>query len=149
MIQREGIEAVAVCLLHAYINPAHELRIREVLQAACPGLSVALSHEIAREWREYERASSAVLNAYVAPRVERYLSNLEAELAQRAVPAQSSTSCSATAVSRPLLAHASSRFRRFSPVRSAGRSAGAARSRQTGRPNLLCVDMGGTSFDLA
>src|SRR5581483_4192569 len=53
-VRREGIEAVAVCLVHAYVNPEHELRVREVLERECPGLSVTLSHEIAREWREYE-----------------------------------------------------------------------------------------------
>ena len=79
-IKAEGVEAVAVCLVHAFTNPEHELRVRELLERECPGLSVTLSHEIAREWREYERASSAVLNAYIAPRVERYLGTLEGEL---------------------------------------------------------------------
>ena len=79
-IRRERIEAVAACLVHAYVNPEHELKVRETLEHACPGLSVSLSHEIAREWREYERASTAVLNAYVAPRVEGYLRKLEDEL---------------------------------------------------------------------
>jgi len=50
-IQREGVEAVAVCLLHSYVNPEHELRVEEILREGCPGLSVTLSHEIAREWR--------------------------------------------------------------------------------------------------
>jgi N-methylhydantoinase A len=86
-IRAEGIEAVAVCLVHAFTNPEHELRVRELLERECPGLSVTLSHEIAREWREYERASSAVLNAYIAPRVERYLGTLEGELGTRGIPA--------------------------------------------------------------
>ncbi len=55
-IGAEGVEAVAVCLVHSYVNPAHELQVREILRRECPGLSVTLSHEIAREWREYERA---------------------------------------------------------------------------------------------
>src|SRR5207247_272967 len=86
-VKREGIEAVAVCLVHSYTNPEHELLARELLERQCPGLSVTLSHEIAREWREYERASTAVLNAYVAPRVEGYLRNLENELTGRGVDA--------------------------------------------------------------
>ena len=65
-IQREGITSVAICFLHAYVNPEHEVRARELLDAA-PDVSVTVSHEIAREWREYERASSAVMNAYIAP----------------------------------------------------------------------------------
>ena len=79
-IRAEGVTAVAVCLLHAYVNPEHELRVRVVLLRECPGLNVTLSHEIAREWREYERASSAVLNAYIAPKVGGYLESLEREL---------------------------------------------------------------------
>src|SRR5262249_2487537 len=80
MIRRQEIGAVAGCFLHSYLNPAHELGAREVLLKSLPELSVTLSHEVAREWREYERASSAVLNAYIAPIVERYLARLEAEL---------------------------------------------------------------------
>ena len=79
-ISEEDVEAVAVCLLHAYVNPVHELELRDLLRAEFPELSITLSHEIAREWREYERASSATLNAYIAPRVERYLGTLEHEL---------------------------------------------------------------------
>ena len=87
-VRRDGIEAVAVCLVHSYVNPEHELRVRDELERECPGLSVTLSHEIAREWREYERASTAVMNAYVAPRVEDYLRNLESGLVELAVPAK-------------------------------------------------------------
>ena len=79
-VRSEGINAVAVCLLHSYAYPEHELEAREILTAALPGVSISLSHEIAREWREYERASSAVMNAYVAPVVERYLSSLQEQL---------------------------------------------------------------------
>src|SRR2546430_7623719 len=78
-IVEEHIKAVAVCFVHAYINPTHELAARRILKEALPDLSITLSHEVAREWREYERASSAVLNAYIAPIVERYLGSLESE----------------------------------------------------------------------
>jgi N-methylhydantoinase A len=147
-VRREGIEAVAVCLVHSYTNPAHELLAREVLERECPGLSVTLSHEIAREWREYERASTAVLNAYVAPRVEGYLGKLEDELAARGVrPAlnvmqsNGGITTSAKARQQPIQTLLSG------PV--GGTIGGAALSRATGRSNLLCVDMGGTSFDLS
>ena len=147
-VRKEGIEAVAVCLLHAYVNPEHELRAREVLQRECPGLSVTLSHEIAREWREYERASTAVLNAYVAPRVEGYLRNLEDELHGRGVGATLHVMQSNGGITTAAKA-------RREPVQTllsgpvGGTIGGAALSRATGRPNLLCVDMGGTSFDLS
>jgi N-methylhydantoinase A len=71
------IEAVAVCLLHAYANPEHERRIGEILRAADPKLFVTLSHEIVREYREYERTSTTALNAFVGPRVQTYLRRLE------------------------------------------------------------------------
>jgi N-methylhydantoinase A len=72
-----GVEAVAVCLLHAYANPEHERRIGEILRAVAPELFVTLSHEIVREYREYERTSTTALNAFVGPRVQRYLRRLE------------------------------------------------------------------------
>jgi len=147
-VRRDGIEAVAVCLVHSYVNPEHELSVRHALERACPGLSVTLSHEIAREWREYERASTAVLNAYVAPRVEDYLRNLEDGLRDLDVPAtlhvmQSNGGITTAAKARrqPIQTLLSG------PV--GGTIGGAALSRVTGRPNLLCVDMGGTSFDLS
>ncbi len=78
--QVNGIEAVAVCLLHAYANPAHEQRVGALLRAAYPDLFITLSHEILREFREYERTSTTVLNAYVGPPVQRYLKNLSDHL---------------------------------------------------------------------
>ncbi|HVV57338.1 MAG TPA: hydantoinase/oxoprolinase family protein [Gaiellaceae bacterium] len=147
-IQAEGIAAVAVCLVHSYVNPEHELRVRDALVRACPDLSVTLSHEIAREWREYERSSSAVLNAYIAPPVERYLDALQKELDERDVSptlyvmqSNGGVTTARTARDQPIQTLLSG------PV--GGTIGGAALARATGRPNLLCVDMGGTSFDLS
>ncbi|MBL0422701.1 hydantoinase/oxoprolinase family protein [Ramlibacter sp. AW1] len=78
-----GIGAVAVCFLHAYANPAHEIAAGRILREAYPGLFVTLSHEILREFREYERTSTTVLNAYVGPRVARYLRTLESHLGEQ------------------------------------------------------------------
>ena len=72
-----GVEAVAVCFLHSYANPAHEIAAGETLRRNAPSLFVTLSHEILREFREYERTSTTVLNAYVGPRVARYLGRFE------------------------------------------------------------------------
>jgi N-methylhydantoinase A len=147
-IRQEAIEAVAVCLVHSFTNPEHELRVREILERECPSLSVTLSHEIAREWREYERASSAVLNAYVAPRVERYLQTLEEELGRRRVGATLYVMQSNGGIT-------TARKAREQPIQTllsgpvGGTIGGAALSRMTERPNLLCIDMGGTSFDLS
>src|SRR6476660_6068158 len=73
----EDSEVQAVCFLHAYANPAHERRVGQILRAAHPGLFVTLSHEIVREYREYERTSTTAINAFVGPRVQGYLRRLE------------------------------------------------------------------------
>jgi N-methylhydantoinase A len=145
-IQTEDISSVAVCFLHSYVNPEHELRAREILKERIRGLSVSLSHEVAREWREYERTSSAVINAYIAPTVERYLESLEGQLEERRVGArlhvmQSNGGVMTASAARQL------------PIQTllsgpvGGTIGGGALSEALGRPNLLCVDMGGTSFD--
>jgi len=75
-----GIEAIAVMFLNSYRVPDHELRCAELLRKALPDIQVCASADITREWREYERASTAVLNAYAQPIVARYLANLEERL---------------------------------------------------------------------
>ena len=72
----EGVQAVAVCLLHAYADPSHEQAVIERVRELWPEVSAVASHQITREWREYERTSTAVLSAYVQPVAERYLSRL-------------------------------------------------------------------------
>jgi N-methylhydantoinase A len=72
-----GIEAVAICFLHSYANPAHEIAAAAVLRRQCPAIFVTASHEILREFREYERTSTTALNAFVGPRVKEYVGNLE------------------------------------------------------------------------
>lgn len=157
-IQAEDIKAVAICFLHAYVNPEHELQARKLLQelvgtgaersgdGARPGLSISLSHEIAREWRDYERSSSAVLNAYVAPIVERYLSSLESQVRERGLRStlyvmQSNGGVMTAAAARSLP------IQTFLSGPVGGTIGGQALSQALKRPNLLCVDMGGTSFD--
>jgi N-methylhydantoinase A len=72
-----GVEAVAICFLHSYANPTHEVAVGTALRRHFPALFVTLSHEILREFREYERTSTTVLNAFVGPRVSRYLGRFE------------------------------------------------------------------------
>jgi N-methylhydantoinase A len=145
-IEREGITSVAVCLLHAYRNPAHELRIRELLLERLPDLWISLSHEIAPEWREYERSSTTALNAYIAPRVDRYLRSLTARLRDDGFGSelhimQSSGGVTTADVARrrPVQALLSG------PV--GGTVGGVRLAQELDRPNLMCIDMGGTSFD--
>src|SRR6266496_3470673 len=75
-IEGSGIEAAAVCFLHAWANPAHERRAAELLGELLPGIEIVASHEVSGQWREYERTSTAVLSAYVKPVVARYLAAL-------------------------------------------------------------------------
>jgi len=147
-VRSEGITAVAVCFVHAYAYPQHELRAREVLQAALPGVSITLSHEIAREWREYERASSAVMNAYIAPIVERYLVSLEEKVRAEGVDVTLHVMQSSGGVMTVDAARRQPVYTLLSgPV---GGTVGCiALSEVTGRPNLIGVDMGGTSFDVS
>lgn len=79
----EGIEAVAICLIHAYANPAHEQAVFDELKRLWPKVTAVASHHITREWREYERSSTTVLSAYVQPAAERYLERLEGGLKAR------------------------------------------------------------------
>ena len=74
----DGVEAIAVCFLFAYANPAHEQAAAEIIRAIAPDLYVSLSSEVNPEWREYERTASTVANAYIGPPVSRYLHELEA-----------------------------------------------------------------------
>ncbi len=145
----EGFGAVAVCFLFSYLNPEHELRAREIL---CTELgddaAVSLSHEVAREWREYERTSSAVLEAYTAPVVRRYLSRLETELGERGLNVPLHVMQSSGGI-------VTAEFARERPLQTllsgpvGGTMGGVALARMLGRPNLICVDMGGTSFDVS
>jgi N-methylhydantoinase A len=81
-----GVEAVAICLLHAYANERHEALAVEAVRALWPGISIVPSHVVSREWREYERTSTTVLSAYVHPIARRYLGRMTDELKLRGVP---------------------------------------------------------------
>jgi N-methylhydantoinase A len=88
ILRREEVESVAVCLLHAYVNPEHEQRVGAILAEELPGVPVSLSAEVAPEFREYLRASTTVINAVIRPVVERYLERIESRLADAGVQAK-------------------------------------------------------------
>lgn len=147
-LQAAKPEAIAIGLLHAYVNPAHELALREAVQAALPGIPVSLSSEISPEIREYERLSTTVLNAVLMPVVKTYLEKLEARLGEggfspRVFLVQSNGGmCSlARAAAQP------ARLLLSGP--SGGALAAERLSRRLHRPNLVAIDMGGTSFDVS
>ena len=82
------VESVAVCLLHSYVDPAHERRVGEILAEELPGVPISLSSDVAPEFREYLRASTTVINAAIRPVVARYLENIERRLADAGVSAE-------------------------------------------------------------
>ena len=82
----EGVQAVAISLLHSYANTAHEEAVLAEIQRLWPDVSVVASHQITREWREYERSNTAVLSAYVQPVAARYLGNLDKSLREQGLP---------------------------------------------------------------
>ncbi|WP_424813799.1 hydantoinase/oxoprolinase family protein [Roseococcus sp. YIM B11640] len=141
-------EAVAIGLLHAYANPSHEIALRDAVRAALPDVPVGISSDISPEIREYERLSTTVLNAVLMPVVQNYLARLEARLGEggfspRIFLVQSNGGmCSlARAAAQP------ARLLLSGP--SGGALAAERLSRRLGRPNLVAVDMGGTSFDVS
>ena len=145
----EGFGSIAVAFLFSYVNSAHEVRAEQILREELgPDVQITLSHRVAREWREYERTSSAVLDAYTGPIIRRYLERLESEMQdqQLGVPLHVMQSSGGIVTARsardlPLQTLLSG------PV--GGTMGGVALARLLDRPNLICVDMGGTSFDVS
>ncbi|MCC7367846.1 MAG: hydantoinase/oxoprolinase family protein [Chloroflexi bacterium] len=139
-----GPEAVAVVLLHSYANPDHERRLGELLAQKAPGLFVSLSHEVLPEIGEYERTSTTVINAYVGPIADRYLGALEQGLEAGGVRAPLLMMQSNGGVIR-----ASTARKRPAQVVESGPAGGVVAAvrlaRQCGVPNLITVDMGGTT----
>lgn len=147
--REESFGAVAVAFLFSYVNPEHELAAERILlHELGEGVPVSLSHRIAREWREYERTSSTVLDAYTSPIVRRYLDRLEAELRDRGLrePLHIMQSSGGIVTAQSAREH-SLQTLLSGPV--GGTMGGAALARMLERPNLICVDMGGTSFDVS
>jgi len=139
-----GVEAVAICLLHAYLNPIHERRLAALVREAAPHVAVSCSWEVVPEIREYERASTTTANVYVAPLMARYLENLEARLHGLGIPGQLYVMQSSGGIALPPLA-------RRLPIRlvesgpAAGALAAAQAARERGDSRLLSFDMGGTT----
>jgi N-methylhydantoinase A len=140
----EDLESLAICLVHAYANPAHERAVAAAIRARLPGLHLTLSSEVLPEIREFERTSTAVTNAYVMPVIGHYLSTLETRLDSLGMAAPILIMQSNGGVM-------SSRRARQRPVQliesgpAAGVIAAAALARRVSAPNVISVDMGGTT----
>ena len=146
-LARDEVEAVAVCYLHSYANPAHEEATKTLLEEALPGVFVSPSHEVVPEYREFERLTTTVLNAFIGPLLDRYLAALEAALRRGSGEAKLYVMASSGGV-MPL-----ARARRL-PVRTVlsgpagGVTAGVGAARAAGFGSVITCDMGGTSTDV-
>lgn len=147
-VKETGVASVAICLLHAYLNPVHEIKLKKAFQEHLPHLSVTISSEILPEFREYERTSTTVINALVKPLTEKYTRQLEKELVAAGVKSelfimQSSGGVLTTEQAR----EQSARIALSGPA--GGVLAGLHLARLTGINNLITADMGGTSMDIS
>ena len=150
-LAEEGIEAVAICFLHAYANAKNEERARALIESRLPGVFVSTSAEVVPEFREYERFSTTVLNAYVAPPIDKYLRRLQAGLEEGGFHGPPSSSLHVMTSSGGVMSpEEAARL----PVHlllsgpAGGVTAAAHLSRITGESGLITCDMGGTSTDV-
>jgi N-methylhydantoinase A len=142
------VQAVAICLLHAWANPAHEEQVAKGLTERLPGVQILASHQVSRQWREYERTSTAVLSAYVQPVVSAYLGTLETALRDNAVTGRLHAMQSNGGVcSFGRAAGASITLLESGPV--AGVVAAAELGRRIGAEHVLTLDIGGTTAKTA
>ena len=144
----QGVEAIAVCFLFAYANPAHEQAAAKIIRGIAPELYVSLSHEVNPQWREYERTASTVANAYIGPPVSRYLRELEAQ-SQRRFPRSRALMMKSDggAASARMLARTPIETVLSGPV--AGVIGGRYLGDIAGIDNVITFDTGGTSADMA
>ena len=140
----DAVDAVAVCFLHSYANPEHERIAGRIVEEMLPGRYVSLSHEILREYREYERISTTVVNAYIGPKVGGYVRNLSAQLATRGFRGDLAMMQSNGGVMAPQAA-----IRRPVMMMESGPVGGIIASAEIGKAlgykNVISFDMGGTT----
>ena len=147
-LKDRGVKSIAVCLLHSYVNPSHEQRIKAIISEEYPEACISLSSEVNPVFREYERTSTTVVNAYVIPNMVEHLNDFETQAAQRGLQsrlymmqANGGKASFRAACERPV--HVTN----SGPI--AGAIAGAYVARLVGYPNAITLDMGGTSCDVA
>ena len=143
-IKAQQVDSVAICLLHAYANPAHERAVMELVRQHAPDLSISASHQVLPEIREYERTSTTVVNAFVKPVVDRYLAAVEDGVKRIGIGAplmvmQSSGGIAKAATARQFPAYC------VESGPAAGAIGAAALGEMLGEANIIAFDMGGTT----
>jgi len=147
-LKAEGVQAIAVCTLFSFLNPLHERRIREIVLEEFPECFVSLSSEILPQVREYERSSTTAVNAYVGPVLGKYLTNLQDKLTAAGLPREVLITQSNGGVMSAAYALQHGAATLLSGP-SAGAVGGMFFASQLGMPDLLVMDMGGTSYDVS
>ena len=144
----EDVDSIAVCLMHAYVNPSHELAVEKILRQAGFAGGISLSHRISGEYREYERTSTTVIDAFVRARMSNYLRRLEARLRELGFKGL----CLITRSGSGSMTFAEAEDRPFETINS-GPVAGAQGASELARilniKSIVTADVGGTSFDTA
>ena len=142
-----GYRAVAICLLNAYANPAHEKRLSALIADALPGVLVTASHQVAREFREFERASTTLLSAYVQPVIDGYLHRFEGRLADAGFTGRF-TVMQSNGGRLPAEAMRTSAITALYSGPAAGVVGATRQAARSGYKDLITFDMGGTSTDV-
>jgi N-methylhydantoinase A/oxoprolinase/acetone carboxylase beta subunit len=146
-LKEAGVEAVAVCFLFSFLNPAHEQRVAEIVREEFPDAFLSVSSEVLPQYREYERFSTVCLNAFIGPKVSRYIRRLEEQLEELEVRTKLHLMTSASGVATPEGAVARPvNLLMSGPV--AGVVGGIWAGKQAGYDNVITLDVGGTSADI-
>ncbi len=146
-LREQRVETIAVCLLFSFLNPKHELRVKEICHEIYPDAFVSISSEICPEFREFERTSTTVINAYLQTIVERYIGNLITMLREK----YGEVEVRIMQASGGAMSAETARDHAVNIVNSGpagGAVAGAFIGKLLGKKQLMTVDMGGTSFDI-
>ncbi|WP_226779979.1 hydantoinase/oxoprolinase family protein [Oceaniglobus trochenteri] len=147
-VAQSGVTACAVCLLNAFANPEHEIAIRDRLLARCPDMAVSCSHEVSPEIREFERTATTVLNALLVPVISRYVAALRRRLSEAGITAPLYLiQSNGGAISLEAAVQAPVKLLLSGP--SGGVLAAQKLANRLDAPDVVGVDMGGTSYDVA
>jgi N-methylhydantoinase A len=147
-LRAHEVQAVAICLLFSYVNSDHEQRVKAIVERELPGLPVSVSHEVAPIWREYERASTTIADAYLKPLMRRYVDSLTNALTEAGLET-SWTIMKSNGGAMRAQAAAENPIHTAQSGPAGGMLAAAALGIQAGEQDLLTLDMGGTSADVA
>ncbi len=146
-LRAEGVEAVAVCFLFSYLNPAHEERAKNIVQEEMPGAFVTTSSHVSPQFREFERFTTASLAAFVGPKVGRYIDHLATALQGAGIRAELRIMASNGGVATPAMVRSKPALTLMSGL-AAGVLGGAMVGDLAGRKRLITFDIGGTSADI-